>query len=453
MIQGEASLESGFLDRRAPLWFAMLATAIGVGLAYLMKHPCLVHGWADNFQYKHLCYNDIQPLFGVRGISRGLVPYRDVQVEYPVLTGIFMDLTGRVLRLLVAAGLAAANSDVNYFKVSAVLLAPFAFIVTGMLRRLVPARRLLLWCIGTPLVLYAFHNWDLLAVAASAWGLAAIEKKSNAKVGSALSVGASAKLYPAFLLPAAVLERWGSGDRPGARRLIATFIGGFALINLPWVLIANGVSPIFDRPNFRAFVGDVELRAPNSNGWLGIWRFHATRYPDFGTVWYWIAHHARVLFPSTGWDPGQTAYRDFVSIASLLLFAGGSLWFLWHGYKRRREPDGYPTAAVGLGIIAMFLLTSKVNSPQYTLWMIPLIVMLNVPWRYVFAYLAGDLAVYVSGFYYFTVMSAQAPAWQGIFELAVLFRAATLVMLAVAAAKAQRARPAEDQVPTVPATG
>ncbi|MEO7803486.1 MAG: hypothetical protein ABIS18_03380 [Actinomycetota bacterium] len=417
----------------APLSLALGATAVGLGLGYLLKVQCVLHPWADNFQYSHLCYNDIQPLFGVRGISRGLVPYRDVQLEYPVLTGMFMDVVGRLLR-----GLFRVNSDVGYFHLTSVLLAPFAFMTTLLLRRHVSAERLMLWAIGTPLILYSFHNWDLIAVAFATWGLVAFERSTNAKSGLALATGASAKLFPAFLLPGAVLHRIALKDRIGATRLVLVFLGVYVAINVPWVVLSNGVSPLFDNPGWSQIATEVELRAPDTNGWLGVWLFHAKRYPDFGTVWYWIQHHGRVLFPTTWWDPGQTGYRDFVSIASFVMFGLGSALMLLKGWRRRLQEDGYPVVATGLGILAIFLITSKVNSPQFTLWLVPLLVLLNVPWRYALFYFATDLAVYVCGFYWFTVFDSPAPGWKGLFELSVLLRATALGVIVWSSLSAKR---------------
>src|SRR5918992_3445712 len=107
----------------ASLPFAMAATAVGLTIGYLIKHQCAVNPWADNFQYTHYCYNEIQALFGVRGIGEGLIPYVDTRFEYPALTGTFMDLAGRVLRLLVRIGVISSNSDAGYLFVSSALLA------------------------------------------------------------------------------------------------------------------------------------------------------------------------------------------------------------------------------------------------------------------------------------------------------------------------------------------
>lgn len=426
----------------APLGWALAATAVGLLLGYLLKYQCVSHPWANNHQYSSLCYNDIQPLFGVRGISKGLIPYVDVQLEYPVLTGVFMDLVGRLLRLLTDIGLLGADSDGNYFILSALFLAPFALAVTLILRKRVTAGRLLIWAFGTPIILYAFHNWDLIAVAFAVWGMVAFERASSGEMGGALAAGASAKLYPAFMLPGALLHALAQRDLKRMKQMLLGFGGIYLILNLPWALIATGPPKVLSNPNWSALVGGVELRLPSSNGWLGVWTFHARRYPDFGTVWFWIAHHGRVLVPGVGWDPGQTGYRDFVSVASFLLFGAGALFFLYKGWQRRGEPRGYPVLAVSMGIIAAFLLTSKVNSPQYTLWLVPFMVMLDVPWRRVALYLAADLAVYVSGFYYFTVMNDPAPAWFGVFEAAVLMRAAAVVWLGLWALRARRVLPA-----------
>ncbi|HEY8202235.1 MAG TPA: hypothetical protein VII47_12895, partial [Actinomycetota bacterium] len=74
----------------APVWLAVVVTLLGLALGWGLKAPCASHPWADNFQYRHFCYNDLQPLAGGRGILQGDVPYRDHDLEYPVLTGTFM---------------------------------------------------------------------------------------------------------------------------------------------------------------------------------------------------------------------------------------------------------------------------------------------------------------------------------------------------------------------------
>jgi uncharacterized membrane protein len=422
----------------APLWFALGATGLGLAIGYSIKAQCALHPWAESFQYRHLCYNDIQPLFGVRGISKGLMPYRDVILEYPVLTGLFMDLCGRVLRGLVSLGLLDEATDGAYLGVSSLLLSPFALAVTLLLRPRVTRQRLMIWAVGTPIVLYAFHNWDLLAVAAAVWGLMAFEGSRIGKAGVALAAGASAKLYPAYLMPGAVLARYSTGDRRGAARLILYFLAVYLLINVPWMIISNGDPGGGSRP---PALTDVTLRQTDTNGWLQVWIFHADRYPDFGSLWYWFGQFGKKLYPASFWEPGQHGYRNFVNLASLALFALGSLALLLRGWRRRLEPRGYPVAAVGFGIVCLFLLTSKVHSPQYALWVVPFLAMLNVPWPLVIGYLATDLGVFISGFYFFTVMDEPSPAWHGILGVFVWARAAALGGLLWSSLRATRLEP------------
>lgn len=400
---------------RPPIWVALAATFLGLALAFALKVQCTTHPW-DGFQYRRLCYNDIQPLFGVRGIDRGVVPYGeeqaggDLQVEYPVLTGAFMDVSGRLLRLLERAGV-ATNTNEDYFVLSAILLSPFAFLVSLKLRNHVQNGRLLLWALGPPLILYAFHNWDLLAVAGGVWGLVELENRRLASAGIGLGLGASAKLYPIFFAPGAFLS--GTNRRERSRLAIGVLIAVVAA-NALWMVVSW-------------------------RGWLGVWAFHGRRSPDFGTVWFWIAHHGRKLSPSVWWDSG--GFRDLVTIGGLLLFAAASIFFLARGWSRRGEAGGYPVAATGLGILASFLLVSKVHSPQYALWVLPLLVLLDVPIWLVGTYFLADFILFTSGFYWFTVFDSPSPGWKGIFEASTWLRAAALGGLAWWATRARRLLP------------
>lgn len=405
-----------WLTSPTTLGAALFAAAVGLLLAYFMKEPCAVHGWADNFQYRHLCYNDIQPLFHVRGIDRNLIPYKDIQVEYPVLIGSFMWLAGRVLAVAVRLGLASDYNDPQYLQVSILMLVPFSVAVTLLLRRRVTAGRLLLWAVGTPTIAYSFLNWDLLAAAALAWGLVEIERRHWGWAGIALALGASAKLYPAFVIPAALLLALALRDTRGARRLVAGFVGAAALVNVPWMVAAW-------------------------SRWLGVWQFHGRRYPDFGTMWYWIAQWGSHHHPSGWWYTSVGGYGGFIGNAGFVVFGLLSLVVLWVGWRRRQEGQGYPVAAVSLSLIAWFLVISKVHSPQYALWVAPLLVLVDIPWWQVAGYLVSDMVLFISGFYWFTEFNKPSPpGWEHLFVWAVFARALFLGIIAVRAARRGRRR-------------
>ena len=116
-------------------------------------------------------------------------------------------------------------------------MAPFGLLTGWLLGRL--ARwRALLWALGPPLVLYAFHNWDLPVVACAVGAVYVMHGwrtdrplADRATVAAVLlGLGFAFKLYPgAFVLPLALYvltaspagQRWTGAARcasPGSRR-------------------------------------------------------------------------------------------------------------------------------------------------------------------------------------------------------------------------------------------
>jgi uncharacterized membrane protein len=387
---------------------ALAATALALVLSFLLKAPCGDHPVSPGSPFPRFCYSDIEPFVG-RALAPEL-PYRDYRVEYPVLTGLFIKATAVILRWLGRVGVAPTGA--NAFLVSALLLSPFALATTVLLRPRVRRERLLLWAAGPPLVLHAFLNWDLIAVAAAVWGVVAMEDRRPATGGSALALGASAKLFPIFFLPGAALQRWADRDRRGTWRAIVAFVAVAAVVNVPWLILAP-------------------------RGWLAIWRFHAARAPDITSIWVWIARHGRQVVSSGWWDGG--GYRDVAGLLGLAGFAVGSGAFLLRGWRRRSEPQGYPLAATSLGIMGLFLVLSKVHSPQYSLWVLPFLALLDVPWILVGASLVADAMVFVVAFGWSSWWGTGPPS--GAYELAVLSRAAALVALVWWAWRANRLLP------------
>jgi hypothetical protein len=112
------------------------------------------------------------------------------------------------------------------------------------------------------------------------------------------------------------------------------------------------------------------------------------------------------------------------------------VWFL----KRARQPD-FPRWKFGLPLIIAFLLTNKVYSPQYGLWLLPWFALALPDWRLFAAFEAADVAVFATRFTWFGRLAATSgdPAFAGFhgaplgaFELAVVIRAAVLVACLVA---------------------
>ena len=331
---------------------------------YFLKARCL-DGHFNERSYKELCYNDIQPLYGIRlfrdegGVPEKTLPYvngrlvdgelRDGAIEYPVLTGLFMW----------ASGAPAGDAD-EYFRISAVLLAPFAVLVAVLLAQMARIRALL-FTAAPALVLYAFHNWDLLVVAASVAGIWLWWKRRSGWAAVLFGIGAALKMYPIMFLAPLVLERIWEKDARGAVMTAMQGAGAALLVNLPFALA-------------------------NYDGWIATYLFHERRYPNFDSIW-WL-----------GWPDWTPERFNLVTLVLTATFAIGSLVA---GFVLARRRGHFPFLQVCGALLATFLLWNKVHSPQYTLWLLPFFVILRVHIALWAAYAVADFAVYWGVFRYF----------------------------------------------------
>jgi uncharacterized membrane protein len=365
-----------------------------------------------------VCYSDIQHLWLGRDIDRHVFPYVNGSitpegvlvggtVEYPVLTGV-----------LIWAGAIGADTDAGYLLGSALLMAPFGLVTAWLLGRLTRWRALV-WSLGPPVVLYAFHNWDLPVVACAAaavfvvhgWrtGRPVTDRATIAAV--LLGLGFAFKVYPgAFLLPLALYAL--TAARPGrldwwaAARVPLAAAVTVGLVNLPFALVGY-------------------------EGWRASFSFQAQRKVDLTTnsIWYWGFRPE-----SSPENLGFQQTMDWLSPTLVLLsfaVAAGVGWWRW-----QRE-GVYPWIGVSAAMLCGFLLLHKVHSPQYTLWLLPFFALLRVPWPLVAGYLVADLAMGIGIFRWFYALKTGAGTgiYEGFAAQAVMIgvwgRAALLVVLFV----------------------
>lgn len=380
-------------------------------LGFFFKARCLQQPW-DGRHYARLCYNDIQPLFGGRLIAQDVFPYLDGAlrgdgslvggaIEYPVLTGLFMWV----------AGLFVGDSSDSYLVVSALLLAPFGILVGYLLGKM-RGERALLWAAAPALILYAFHNWDLLPVAASVAGFYAWHRKRPVAAAVCFGIGAGLKLFPLLFLGPLVLEQWQSGDRRGAIRSAGAGIGIVALINLPFAVAGPG-------------------------GWFATYAFHRLRGPNFDSIWTWLQ----------SWIPelSVSSINLWSGALTLASFAGALVAGRWRGAR----DHSYPFLQTCGALLAIFLLFSKVHSPQYTLWLLPFFVLLRVNVAWWTAYAVTDFVVYVAIFRRFA--ESDSTFWQQAVAGGVWVRAVLLAGLAVTFLCADAGPEAPDELRTGPA--
>lgn len=350
-----------------------------------MKSPCL-GSWGDGRQYNRLCYSDVAALYASEDRDRGLdedrVPYLDGENEYPVLTG---------LTMWVAA--LPAGSYPGFFNWTAVLLTGAALITAAALHRMV-GDRAMFFALAPTLTITGLVNWDLVAVALTTLATVAFLRARDPASGGLLAAGAAAKLYPGLLVIPFALHRIRESHRGNGRRLVLAAVATWLAINLPFALFGP-------------------------ERWFEFFSFNSARPADWDSLWFFLSRHLGFVW--------NVPVLNAVTLATFAL-AGAAVWVA----VSRRRP-GFPAWTFGFPLLAAFLLTSKVYSPQFGLWLLPWFALTLPRLRLFVAFEVADVAVFVTRFQFFARyedLGSGLPFWS--FEVAVLVRAAILVACVVA---------------------
>ena len=358
----------------------LVATLATLAAGWVLKSPCL-GSWADGRQYNRLCYSDVAALYGDtyrdRGLDRDRVPYVDGENEYPVLTG---------LAMWVAA--VPADSYPSFFNLNALLLAAAGIATAATLHRL-SGRRALFFALAPTLLIYAFVNWDLYAVALATAATAAFLRKRDLLAGVLIGLGAATKLYPALLVIPFAISRLREDRRDRAALLAAAAGGTWALVNLPFALAS------FER-------------------WSEFFRFNSIRPADWDSLWFIASRYLDFVW--------EAAAVNGLALALFVLASVG----VWIVAGRRLPANRVWTFAFPL--LILFLLTSKVYSPQYGLWLLPWFALAFPDLRWFVAFQVADVAVFVTRFLFFARLQDVGeglPQWS--FDVAVIIRAVILV--------------------------
>ncbi|MFE9677666.1 glycosyltransferase family 87 protein [Streptomyces sp. NPDC006259] len=383
-----SELIGGPLGRRALTGTSWLSpvrvvalVAIGMfALGLIQKAPCYNGGWFFGAvsQYTHACYSDIPHLYQGRGFADGLVPYFDKlpgdmqYLEYPVLTGVFME----VAAWLTPASGSGQHQGQWYWMVNSGMLMACAAVMAVCVAR-THARRPwdgLLVALAPAFALTATINWDLLAVALTAAAMLMWSRGRALAFGVLLGLATAAKLYPVFLLGPLFVLCW----RAGKWRDFGTALGGavvaWLVVNLPVMIFAF-------------------------EGWSKFYTFSQERGVDFGSFWLILAQNSS--------DPLTT---DSVNtLATVLVVVCG----LAIGALTLTAPRRPRFAQLAFLIVAAFILTNKVYSPQYVLWLVPLAVLARPKWRDFLIWQACEVA-YFLGIWLYLAYTTSGDAHKGL---------------------------------------
>ncbi|MGH3563513.1 MAG: glycosyltransferase family 87 protein [Mycobacterium sp.] len=441
-----------------PLRAMFVIGLVFLALGWATKAPCLqsvgtgtaderVANWDHDRAYYQLCYSDTVPLYGAELLSQGKFPYKSSWVEtdasgkpqiqydgqpavrymeYPVLTGLYQytamalaktyTAVSKLIALPVIGGVAEV---VVFFDIVAFGLA-LAWLATVWATAGLAGRRV--WdaamVAASPLVIFQiFTNFDALATAFAACGLLAWARRRPVAAGVLIGLGMAAKLYPVlFLGPLLVLGLRAGRLREVARTAVAT-MSTWLLVNLP-VLV------LFPR------------------GWTEFFRLNARRGDDMDSVF-------NVVKSLTGW-PGFDAGLGFWQAPVVLNSVVATLFVLCCagiGYVALTAPTRPRLAQLTFLVVAAFLLTNNVWSPQFSLWLVPLAVLAVPHRRLLLTWMTIDALVWVPRMYYlYNVPNRGLPEqW---FTTTVLLRDVAVVGLCALVIR-QIYRPAENPVDLV----
>jgi hypothetical protein len=133
-------------------------------------------------------------------------------------------------------------------------------------------------------------------------------------------------------------------------------------------------------------------------GWKASFTFQGLRLADITTnsIWFWGFR------PES--DDKNVQFQDLVSLLSPSLVLASFALALVLGWFRYKREGTYPWIGVSAAMLCGFLLLHKVHSPQYTLWLVPMLVLMRVHIGWSIAYFIADIAMGVGIFQWYNAI-------------------------------------------------
>jgi uncharacterized membrane protein len=327
--------------------YAVAATLAAVAL-FLVGWSVMHHGF---FAHHPIVDTPVYENYGA-AVDSGKVPYRDFALEYPP----------GALPVFVLPALGGARSDtfrVRFEALMAFLGEVMVVCVAAALVALGAGRRWLLAGLGFaalapvllgPVVLSRFDLWPAALTAAALAGLVA----GRVRAGHvALGAAVAAKLYPAVLVPIALVYVWRKRGRREALVCGALLLAVLAVAFIPFLILApHGLVDSLWKQASRP------LQIESLGAGILLVSHHV-----FGTGVTMESGHGSQNLAGTG--PNVLAVVQSVLQAAAVI----AVWILFARGPATRTRLVCASAAALVAFVAL----GKVLSPQFLVWLIPVI--------------------------------------------------------------------------------
>jgi hypothetical protein len=324
------------------------AQAVALGLVLLTVSWALLH--VGFYRHNQIIDTPLYQQYGEE-ILDGKVPYRDFKLEYPP----------GALPVFVLPALAATEDYKTAFELlmwafaaaTLVLLATAITAAGGSTARLFAATAFL----GlAPLALGSviLTRFDLWPAALAVGALAALAAGRERLGLGVLAAATATKLYPAVIVPVALIWVWRrSGPRAAGIALLVYLAVGLAIV-LPFAVLSPGglahsVSEQLGRPLQIESLGSALLLGAHQ---LGLYQ------PTVDST-----HGSQNLAGSL--PDALASVQSAIQVVALV-----AVWIL---FARMPEADANRLFAGAAASVAAFVAFGKVLSPQFLIWLLPLV--------------------------------------------------------------------------------
>lgn len=349
----------------SPLRIILVVGTLVYWLGLLRTYPCISNGWLNPDRYEALCYSDIPVLYQLRGLADGLMPILEwpadgQPLEYPALTVVWVWLIAKAVGLF-------STSPVVYYLATAAL--SYVLFVTALVATSLTVRGRtwdgLLLAASPAVFLASFINWDWLAIALTSLALLAWSRRRPGWAGVALGLAISAKFYPLLLLGPLLLLCLRD-------RKVAEFGQTLLSTSATWLAV------------------NLYFALTNSQGWSYFFTFSAERGGDFGSWW--------LMVEKLGFGiPADIV--NLLGTTQLVILCVGIAALIFFASQKPR------LAQVSFLVVAAFIISNKVYSPQFVLWLLPLAILARPRWRDVIWWQLAQAVYFVAIWWYLVGIS------------------------------------------------